>query len=102
MNKIIQSDKSAHHHGLVEIYFQPQGARSVCQIGRTEFKVRDTAGPGLAAGASSQHAEIALRHKTVKQGSLYIVSYGTTRGPRPAPRENPVSHLSGRQEGEQR
>lgn len=78
--EIAHPNTTAHHIRWIEIYFQPDGEKFPCQIGRFDLTAHGESAQGPDTSTVYTHAEGACRMKTDKPGTLIAASYCNIHG----------------------
>ena len=69
-----------HHISWISLYFQPEGEKFPCQIGRYEFNAHGASAQGPNTGSTHTHHSVTTWLKTSKSGTLFAVSMCNIHG----------------------
>ncbi len=78
--EVSHPNTTAHHIRWIEVYFQPQGEKFPCQIGRFEFTAHGESTQGADTSSVYTHHEGSLSFKTDKPGVIFASSYCNIHG----------------------
>ena len=78
--EIPHPNKTEHHISWIEIYFQPQGEKFPCQIGRVEFSAHGASINGPDTSTVYAPPEVTVSFKTDKPGMIFAASYCNIHG----------------------
>jgi superoxide reductase len=78
--EVSHPNTTQHHIRWIEVYFQPQGEKFPCQIGRFEFTAHGESTQGPDTSSVYTHHEVNLSFKTDKPGIIFASSYCNIHG----------------------
>ncbi len=78
--EIAHPNTTEHHIRWIEVYFQPEGAKFPCQIGRCEFTAHGESAEGPDKSTVYTHHEVTLSLKTGKPGVIYAAALCNIHG----------------------
>ena len=77
---IAHPNTTEHHIRWIALYFLPQGAKALVEIGKVEFTAHGESTEGPNKGTLYTNHEISLSMKTGKSGTLYALAYCNIHG----------------------
>ena len=77
---IAHPNKTEHHIRWIEVYFQCDGDKFPCQIGRAEFAAHGESAEGPDKSGVYTNHEVMLSFKTEKSGTIFASSYCNIHG----------------------
>ena len=78
--EIAHPNTTEHHIEWVALYFLPEGAKFVYEVGKFSFSAHGQAPEGPNTGPVYTHHEVAAMMKTGKSGMLYAAAYCNIHG----------------------
>ncbi|MBN2453347.1 MAG: class II SORL domain-containing protein [Candidatus Omnitrophica bacterium] len=78
--EVAHPNKTEHHIRWIAAYFQPEGDKFPCEIGRAEFTAHGESAKGPDTGALYTHPKVTLNFKTDRPGTIYAASYCNIHG----------------------
>ncbi len=78
--EIAHPNTSEHHIAWAELYFQPQGEKFPCQVGKFEFAAHGASAQGPNTSTVYACPNTSVCFKTEKPGRLLAVSYCNIHG----------------------
>lgn len=78
--EIAHPNKTEHHIRWIDVYFQTDGEKFPCQIGKVEFNAHGESSKGPDTSSVYTHHEAVLSFKTEKSGTIYASSYCNIHG----------------------
>ncbi|MBS3817902.1 class II SORL domain-containing protein [bacterium] len=78
--EVAHPNKTEHHIRWIDVYFQPEGEKFPCQLGKTEFTAHGESTQGPDTSTVYTHHQVTLSFKTEKSGTIYATSYCNIHG----------------------
>ena len=78
--EIPHPNTTAHHIRWINLYFQPEGEKFLCHVGRVEFAAHGEGAQGVDTGSAYTNPTATLSMKAKKAGTLHAVSLCNIHG----------------------